>query len=186
VTSTQLLLRVAGVLGGVILLEGIVSELYGYLVGIVGDATFPEVSSAGSAQQDLPFLPGILLSDLVYALGFSAGVFIALRFMRSILAETRWGALFRRAAFATFVGAIVIVIIRVVESLLDAFKIRPFPFGYAFTSSFVPNDFELGVLDTLGDGLNPFLVYSPLVVLVGVFLKLWLSGHWVRVRGVLS
>jgi hypothetical protein len=186
-TPRQLLLRVAGVLGAVILIERIVADIYSYVVQIVGNATFPAVSSGGGdVEQVLPFLPGILFSAFIFAFGFAAGAYVSLRFLRPVTAEISWGSLLGRGVFAAFIGATVILLIHVTISLLYALKIGPYPFAYAFTTSFVPHDFVLGLLDTLGEGLSPFLEYVPLAILACVFLKLWLSGHWRPVRGVLS
>ncbi len=177
-TRTRITLGASGLIGLVAFLQSAVLTLYGYGFNVASAAAFD--GSTGNAQNSaeiFPFPPGILLSDLVTAAAFGAGVFVSLRFVRSIAADLGWKRVVIRGVMAASVGAVVVLALRLVETLLNGVKIGPYPFGYSFSPSFDPGNVQLGLANAFGQLLNPFVNYVPLVILGCVFLELWLAAH---------
>ena len=177
-TRTRVALAVAGLIALVAFAQSAILTLYGYGFDLASASAFN--GSAGNAQNSaeiFPFLPGILLSDLVTAAAFGVGVFVSLRFIRSIAAGLGWRRVVIRGLIAASVGAVAVLALRLVETLLTGVKIGPYPFGYSFSPSFDPGNVQLGLANAFGQLLNPFVNYLPLVILGCVFLKLWLAAH---------
>ena len=179
--SNRVLVISSALVACVIFIESTLLTVYGYLFNVASASAFD--AAPGNAQNSaeiLPFIPGILVGDLIVAAAFGVGVLISLRFVRSVAANLTWKRVVLRGIIATAIGAVAVLAVRIVESLLTSVQIGPYPLGYSFTSSFDPGNVQLGLANALGQLLNPFVEYAPLVVLACVFLKLWQA----RVPGV--
>jgi hypothetical protein len=176
--TTRVTVVTAALVACVVFLQSGILTLYGYgfdLLSVTGLDGAP--SNFQNSQEILPLLPGILFSDLTTAAAFGAGVLVSLRFIRSIGADLVWKRLVLWSVIATAVGAVAILVVRLLETLLTAVQVGPFPFGYSFTPSLGAGSVQVGVANALGELINPFVDYVPLVVLACVFLKLWLAAH---------
>jgi hypothetical protein len=177
-TRTRITLATSALLACVVFLQSAILTLYGYGYDVASASAFDAApGNAQNSQEILPFLPGILVSDLVVAAGFGIGVFVALRLIRSIAADLVWKRVVIRGILATAVGSVAVLVVRLLETLLTSVTIGPFPLGYSLTPSFDSGNVQLGVANALGQLINPFVDFVPLVVLGCVFLKLWLAAH---------
>jgi hypothetical protein len=177
-TRTRITLATSALVACVVFIQGAIVTLYGYGYDVASASAFDAApGNVQNSQEILPFLPGILIGDLIVAVGFGAGVFVALRLIRSITADLSWKRVVIRGVLATAVGSVAVLAVRLLETLLTSVTIGPFPLGYSLTPSFDTGNAELGVANALGQLINPFVDYVPLVILGCVFLKLWLAAH---------
>ena len=175
-TRTRITLATSALVACVVFIQSAILTLYGYGFDLASVAAFDgSTPDAQNTQQILPFLPGILVGDLIVAVGFGAGVFISLRFIRSIAGDLDWKRVVVRGVIATAVGSVAVLAVRLLETLLTAVRIGPFPLGYSFTPSFDSGNVQVGLANALGQLINPFVDYVALVILGCVFLKLWLG-----------
>jgi hypothetical protein len=174
--TTRVVLVASALIAGVVFLQSAILTLYGYVFNIVSVATFDGSHTGNQSAADiLPFLPGILISDLIIAAAFGVGVLISLRLIRPITADHGWKRVAVRGIIAAAIGAVAVLAVRMIGSLLTSVRIGPYPLGYSFTPSFDTGNVQLGFANALGQLLNPFIEFAPLVVLACVFLKLWVA-----------
>ena len=179
-TRTRIALVTGALVAGVLFIQTAI--LSGYGVGFeVASAAVEDSQSdtngLSNVQQLVPYLPGILVSDLFYAAAFGAGVFVALRFIRPIETAFAWKRVILRGLVAAAIGTAAVLVVRLLQTLLTHVSLGPYPLGYSFTPSFDPNNLSLGLLNAFGSVLNPFVYNAPLVLLACAFLKLWLGAH---------
>ena len=179
-TRTRIALITSSLIAGVLLVQSMVLTLWG-----LGFQTFANAALAGSSNLSgvddsaalWAGLPLALFFSVLDCAAFGLGVFLSLRFVKRIDDKVTWKHVVVRAALATVLGAVAVFIVRLLETILRSVTAGPYPFGYSFTPTFDSLASQTGLLNALGGLLPPAAEDAPLVILVCVFLRFWLSSH---------
>jgi hypothetical protein len=184
-TRTRVALVTGGLIAGILFAQSIVMTLWG-----LGFEEFANAVLAGSndfqggvdSQALLAGLPLALFFALIDRAAFGFGVFLSLRFVRRMDEDLTWKQFVLRAALATAVGAVVVLFVQVLETVLRSVTAGPYPFGYSFTPTFDSAASQTGLLNAFGGVLGSFVYNVPLVILVCVFLNFWLGARPERIE----
>jgi hypothetical protein len=150
------------------------------IVGVLLAESFI-VSTAGvSVSTGWPRGWGILstLYQLIDFVPFGIGVFVALRYVAPIRASSTWGSIVVRAIVAAALGIAAVFVVEFVQAAIVTIGPGSHPFGYSFPGGTVSTDglsFRLASVTT--SVLVDFLQWLPLVVVAGIFQKLWLASR---------
>ena len=115
---------------------------------------------------------------LRYILPFALGVFLSLWVVAPVSHELTLPFVLTRAGLASLAGALLVIIVNALFALFGAISATGHLFGNSFpTPGFDGNYFGQNLLGSLASGLNSFISDTPLVLLAGVLLWLWLREH---------
>ena len=172
-TTTRVTLITAGIVAGVLLVQGVIVGVWSTAFGFIALGGF-------AAPINAMINPGLfwtLLTGLLHYAAFGAGVFLAIRYIAPVRADDSWRGTISRGVVATVAGAMAALIFDGVVSVIAAITIGAYPFGYSFNGSLDPGRIQFGFQNTVATAITPLIEWLPLVVLACVFLKLWLAAH---------
>jgi hypothetical protein len=172
-TTTRVTLSTAGIVAGVLLLQGVVVGVWSTAFGL---AAFGGWAAQITALVS-PNLYWTLLTGFLHYAAFGAGVFLAIRYIAPVKAEDPWRRTISRGIVATVAGAIAAVIFDSVVSFIAAVTIGAYPFGYSLDGAVDPGRIQFGFQNTVASAITPLIEWLPLVALACVLLKLWLAAH---------
>ena len=108
------------------------------------------------------------LNDLLYFLiPFALGVFVALWLLAPISDELTLRFVITRAGLAGLTASVLVILVNLVLGLVRSVS----------AAGFDPTSFLQSVVAALNTGLSTFIFQTPLVMLAGVLLWLWLRDH---------
>lgn len=166
-------------LGLLIALQQFLNSLVAYLRRAGVPAT-----QSGEGVRELNFWEFQPSADqLVFdLLPITVGVFLALWVIAPISDELTVRFVLTRAGLASAAGAVLVVLFQAVQGLFQS--IGEAASTYSWTTEPVePTEglnlevFGQHTLDALASGVNIFIFYTPVVMLAGVLLWLWLREH---------
>jgi hypothetical protein len=124
---------------------------------------------------------GILgpLSGLIEFVPFGIGVFVSLRYVAPIQASSSWGSIVVRAIIAAALGVAAVFVVGAVQAAILTIGPGAQPFGYSFPGGGSVNydGLPYRLASSASSALSEFFGWLPLVVVAGIFQKLWLASR---------
>jgi hypothetical protein len=177
-TKTRVVLNASLLVAAFIVAQNLVLTIW----GLVFDAANPEIVTV--QLDNINVVPALFwgeVNEAIYALSVGVGVFVSLRFVRSVSGELGWRATIARGVIATAFATLAVLAMRLIETLISTLHVGPHPFGYSFDLTIRPDNVGESLFNVFGELLNPFVDSLPVVVLACVLLRLWL-GRAARVQ----
>jgi hypothetical protein len=172
-TKTRVVLNVSLLVAAFIVAQNLVLTIWGLVFDAANPGTLTNVvTNDPNIVQALFWAAG---NEIVFALSFGVGVFVALRFVRPVWGSLGWRATIVRAVIATAFATAAVLAMRLIETLISTLHVGQHPFGYSLDLTVQPNNVGESLFNAFGELLNPFVDNLPLVVLACVFLRLWLN-----------
>jgi hypothetical protein len=169
-TGTRVTLTTAGIVAGVLLIQGLI-------VG-VWNIAFGYFAFGGSVGELVgPNLFWSLFWSLLHYAAFGFGVFVSIRYIAPVTGACAWRHAVIRGVIATICGAVFAVVYGVVASGIAAITVGAYPFGYSLDAAVDPIRIQFGIQNVVAGSLTPLVEWLPLTVLACVLLKLWRAGH---------
>jgi hypothetical protein len=125
-TRTRVVINTSLIVGAVIVVQYVLLAIFNYAYESV-EQDAGELSGLNSSNL-VPYFIGDLVSEIFYALGFAAGVFLSLRLVKPISWSLSWRSTILRGILATVFGTVGVFVMHVFESLLGSIQIGPYPF----------------------------------------------------------
>ena len=150
-------------MAALLLLQGVLSSLAGW----ISAQLYARVSFGAESFDPSPWSFGSLLDPFLQStLPFAIGVFISLWLIAPIAAELTLPFVITRTLLASAAGALLVLIVAVVVDLVAFLRL-----------GFDIHGFAHSVIVAISQGVGIFITTTPVVVLAGVLLWLWLRDH---------
>ena len=160
----------AAVVFTVLLLQNVLGSVLGTLILLMNGAPVAD------------YAEGIRLSFLLHAAGailpFSVGMLLSLWFIAPVAAELRLFHVITRSVLAAVIGAVFAIIVTSLLGFIGSIGFEGALFANSFPrASFDGNSAVFAIASGLQLGVQYIVSATPLVILSGVLLWIWLTRH---------
>ncbi|HEX4057183.1 MAG TPA: hypothetical protein VHX87_02555 [Galbitalea sp.] len=170
-TKARIPLVVAGLVAAFLLVQFVVVAVVQFALLVLG----PGALESKDVPEAVGSYAGGVLAVLVQLVFFGAGVYLSLRYIAPLRIDDGWKRTVVRGVIATLLGVAAVVVLGLVEALINASSVSPYPFAYSFGYSLAPEDFASRLPQAFEMGLNPLISWLVPVVLATVLLRVWLA-----------